>query len=154
VAGWAGGDSAADIDEIIGDDPKPDPALHSIAAGISAPVEAMPSLAHTDASLAPGAPSLPAAQPALFLLAPAVGAFGGATGNADSFDASGLCRELILGRVETGVSGEQVRYTSQLCRVLLDRRDQQIRIIGSLGIHLIVDDDLVVVSKDVVPSVS
>src|SRR5271166_171138 len=143
LGGRLGSDSAAEIDEIVGDDPKPDPALHSIVAGISAPVEAMSSLAHTDAALAPGAPSLPVAEPALLLFAPAVGAFGGSIGNADSFDASGLCRDLVLAGVEAGVSGDQVRYTSQHCRMYLDRRNQQIRIIGSLSIHVIVDDDLV-----------
>src|SRR5271166_2370269 len=143
LGGRLGSDSAAEIDEIVGDDPKPDPALHSIVAGISAPVEAMSSLAHTDAALAPGAPSLPVAEPALFLLAPALGAFGGAIGNADSFDASGLCRDLVLAGVEAGVSGKQVRCTPELCHVHLNRRDQQIRIIGPLSIHLIVDDDLV-----------
>ena len=86
LGGWLGSDSAAEIDKVVSDDPKSDPALHSIVARISAPVEAMSSLAHTDAALAAGTPSLPAAQPAL-LLAPAVGAFGGAIGNADTFDA-------------------------------------------------------------------
>ena len=61
-----GSDSAAEIDKVVGDDPEPDPAPHSIVAGISAPVEAMSSLAHTDAALAAGTSSLPAAQPALF----------------------------------------------------------------------------------------
>ena len=137
------GQLPAEINEIVGDDPEPHPALHSIVAGISAPVEAMSTLAHADATFAPSAPSLAAAEPALLLFAPAVGAFGGAIGDANSFDASGLCRDLVLGRVEAGISGEQVWYASQHCRVHLDRRDQQIRIIGSLSIHFIVDDDLV-----------
>jgi hypothetical protein len=46
--GWLGSDSAAEINEIVGDDPEPHPALHSIVARISAPVEAMSTLAHAD----------------------------------------------------------------------------------------------------------
>ena len=73
--GWLGSDSAAEIDKIVGDDPEPHPALHSIVAGISAPVEAMSTLAHADATFAPGAPSLAAAEPALLLFAPAATSF-------------------------------------------------------------------------------
>src|SRR6516165_7216485 len=65
LGGWLGSDSAAEINEIVGDDPEPHPALHSIVAGISAPVEAMSTLAHADATFAPGAPSLAAVKPAL-----------------------------------------------------------------------------------------
>ncbi len=52
--------------EIVGDDSEPDPALHSIVAGIPASVETVATLAHTDAALTPGAPSLVAAEPAFF----------------------------------------------------------------------------------------
>ena len=99
-------DLAAIAWPIVGDDPEPDPALHSIVAGIPASVETMPTLAYTDASLAPGAPSLAAAEPALLLLALAVGALGGAIGKADTFDASGVRRDLVFGGVEAGVGRE------------------------------------------------
>jgi len=46
-----------DADQVIRNDPEPDPSLHSVVAGLSAPVEAMSSFAHTDAALAPGSPS-------------------------------------------------------------------------------------------------
>src|SRR5215510_1052190 len=113
LGGRLGGDSVAEIDEIVGDDPEPDPALHSIVAGIAASVETMPTLADADAPLASGAPSLATAEPALLLLALAVGALGGAIGYANTFDASGVRRTLVLGGVEAGVSRDQVRYASQ-----------------------------------------
>ena len=106
LGGWPGSDSAAEIDEIVGDDSEPDPALHSIVAGIPASVETMPTLAYTNAPLAPGAPSLAAAEPAFLLLTLAVGALGGAIGNADTFDASGVRRDLVFGGVEAGVGRE------------------------------------------------
>src|SRR5262245_29083925 len=116
--------------------------LHSIVPGIPASVETMPTLAYADAPLAPGAPSLAAAEAAR-LLALAIGALGGVIGNADTFDASGMRRDLVLGGVEAGISREQVRYPSQHCRVPLNRWDQPVRIIRPLGIHVIVNDDLV-----------
>ena len=76
LCGWPENDSMAEIDEIVGDDSEPDPALHSIVAGIPASVETVATLAHADAALTPGAPSLAAAEPAFFLLAFAVGALG------------------------------------------------------------------------------
>ena len=76
LGGWPDSDSMAEIDEIVGDDSEPDPALHSIVAGIPASVETVATLAHADAALTPGAPSLATAEPAFFLLALAVGAVG------------------------------------------------------------------------------
>src|SRR5215472_3396976 len=143
LAGWPGNDNAAEVDEIVGDDPEADPALHSIVARIAASVETMPTLADADAPLAPGAPSLAAAEPALLLLTLARGTLGRAIGNADTFDAFGVRGDLVLGGVEASVSREQVRYPSQHCRVHLNRWDQQVRITRPLGIHFIVDDDLV-----------
>src|ERR1700749_2188069 len=74
LGGWSDSDSMAEIDEIVGDDPEPDPAFHSIVAGIPATVETVATLAYADTPLTPRAPSLAAAEPAFFLLALAVGA--------------------------------------------------------------------------------
>ena len=107
-----GSDRAADIDEIIGDDAEADPAPHSIVAAISAALEAVPALAHTDAPLAPGAPSLPVTKPSLLVLPLARGALAAAIGDADPFDAFGFRRRLVLGGIEPGISGDAARYTS------------------------------------------
>src|SRR5437868_11671593 len=72
---------AADVEEIVGDHAEPDPALHSGIALVAAAVEPVPSFDHADAAFASGAPFLAAAEPALLLLAFALGAFGGAIGN-------------------------------------------------------------------------
>ena len=78
LRGRLGSDRAADVDEIVGNDPEADPAPHSIVAAISAPLETMSALAHADASLTPGAPSLSVAEPSLLLLSLARGALAGA----------------------------------------------------------------------------
>jgi hypothetical protein len=57
----------------------------------------MSALDHADAALAAGAPGLTSAEPALLLFAPALRTFGRAIGNADTFDAPGLRRGLVLG---------------------------------------------------------
>ena len=91
---------AADVDEVVGDHAEPDPALHSGVALVAAAIEPVSPLDHADASLASGPPFLAVAEPALLLLAFALGALGGAIGNADAFDALRFRRRLILGGVE------------------------------------------------------
>jgi hypothetical protein len=115
---------------IVGNDPEADPAL--LPSSPRYRQRCRPSaLAHTDASLAPGTPSLPVAEPSLLLLSLARGALAGAIGDADPFDTFGLRRSLVLAGIEPGISGDKARYTSQFCCVHLDRRHQQIRFIGA-----------------------
>src|SRR6266508_1994203 len=71
----------ADVDEVIGDHAEPDPALHAGFALVPATVEAVAAFDDADASLASGAPFLAVAEPALLLLALALGALGGAIGD-------------------------------------------------------------------------
>ncbi len=99
-------DRVADIDQIVGNYPEADPALHPVITAISTTVQAVPSLAHADAPLAPGAPSLPVAEPALLLLTFTDGALVGAIGNADPFDTSGVRCDLVLGGIKAGIGGD------------------------------------------------
>src|SRR5262249_54841063 len=103
----------------------------------------MATLADADAPLASGAPALAVAEPSLLLLALAAGTLAAVVGDTDPFDASGLCPRVILSGVESGVGGDQPGYASQLGCVYLDRGDQQIRVMRSLRIHFVVNDDLV-----------
>ena len=125
-----------DVDEVVGDDAEPDPALHSDSAFVAAAVEPVSPFDHADAPLASGSPSLAVAEPALFLLALALSTFGGAIGNADAFDASRFRRSLILGGVEPSVCRHQTRRASELRLVGFDGRDQQVRIARPLIIRL------------------
>ena len=124
---------ATDVDDIVGDDAEPDPAVHSDVALVAAAVEAMAPLDHADAPLASGAPLLAVAEPALPLLALALGALGRAIGNADAFDALCLRGRLVLERVECGVRRHQARRAAEQRLMCLDRCDQQIRIIRPLS---------------------
>src|ERR1700704_6951976 len=120
---------ATDVDDIVGDNAEPDPPVHSDESLVAATGEAVPSLDHADASLAPGAPLLAVTEPALFLLALAFKAFGGAIGNADAFDTLRLRGGLVLGGVERGVRRHQARRACQQRLMLLDGGNQQVRII-------------------------
>jgi hypothetical protein len=77
-------DRATDVDDIVGDDPEADPAVHSEVALVAAAVEAMSPFDDADAPLASGAPFLAVAEPALSLLTFAFEAFGRAVGNANA----------------------------------------------------------------------
>ncbi len=45
--------------------------------------------------------------------------------------------------IEASVSRDQARDASQLCRMYLDRRDQQIRVMRPMRTHLVINDNLV-----------
>ena len=67
---------AADVDDIVCDDAKAHPSVHSDEASVVAAGEAVAALDHTDASFGSGAPFLSVTEPALPLLMLAFGAFG------------------------------------------------------------------------------
>src|ERR1700745_4188201 len=69
-------DRATNIDEIVGNHSKPDPALHSDLTPIPAAGETMPPLDDADAAFTSGPPFLAIAEPTLLLLAFAFGALG------------------------------------------------------------------------------
>src|SRR3982074_1128275 len=104
---------AANIDDVVGNDAETDPALHSSFALVATAVEPVSPFDHADAALASGAPLLAVTKPTLLLFAFAFGAFGGAIGNAHSLDPLGFCRHLVLGGVESSISGHQVRNASE-----------------------------------------
>jgi len=95
---------ATNVDDVVGDDAEPDPAVHSDVTFVAAAIEAVASLDHADPILGPGAPFLALAEPALFLLAFAFVAFGRAVGNANALDALCLRGRLVAGGVECGAA--------------------------------------------------
>jgi hypothetical protein len=105
--------SAADVDDVVGDDSEANPALHSDVAPVAAAAEAVSPFDDADASLASGAPFLAVAELALSLLTFAFEAFGRAIGNANALDALCLRGRLVLGRIECGVRRHQVGRASQ-----------------------------------------
>ena len=105
--------STADVDEVVGDHAEPDPALHAGIAFVAAAVEPVSPFDHADAPLASGPPFLAVAEPALLLLALALGALGGAIGNADAFDALAFAAPHSW-RSRTRVGRDQTRRASEL----------------------------------------
>src|ERR1700680_2574441 len=134
---------AADVDESVGDDAEPDPARHSGVALVAAAVESVPALDDADAALASGAPFLAVAEPALPLLALALGTFGRAVGNAHALDALGFRRPLVLRGVEGGVGRHQARRAAQPCRQRFDVAVQQVAVGGPPTVDFVGGDDLV-----------
>src|SRR5262249_2517685 len=109
-----------DVDDVVGDNAEANPAVHSVEAFVAAAIETVSPLDHADAPLASGPPFLPIAEPALLLLAFALGAFAGAIGNAHALDAHRLRRRVVFGGIEGGVRRDQARGTSQLGLVCFD----------------------------------
>src|ERR1700687_2420600 len=131
------------MDDVVGDDAEPDPALHSGIAFVAAAAEPVSPFDDADASLASGAPFLAVAEPALLLFALALGAFGGAVGNADALDALCFRHRLVVGGVECGIRGHQARNASEPCLMGFDGPDQQVRIAGTPIVDFVVGHNLV-----------
>src|SRR5437667_1691833 len=134
---------ATDVDEVVGDDAEPDPALHSGTALVTAAIEPVSPFDDADAPFASGSPFLAIAEPALFLLTLALGALGGAIGDADAFDTSRFRRRLILSGVEPGVCGHKARRAAEPGLMDFDCWNQQVRIARPLIVDFVVDHDLV-----------
>src|SRR5436305_4560625 len=107
------GHDAADVEEVVGDHPEANPALHPGIPFVPAAIEPVSTLDHADATLGAGPPFLAVAEPALLLLAFALGALGGAIRGADALDARGFRSRLVFRRVETGIGRHQARGAPQ-----------------------------------------
>src|SRR5262249_43278574 len=134
---------ATDVDDVIGDDAETNPAVHSDKSLVSAACEAVAPLGHADASFTSGAPFLTVAEPALFLLALALRAFGGAIGDADAFDTFRARSSLILDGVERSIRRHQARRASQPCLMRLDGGDEQVRIVRPPSVDFVIGYDLI-----------
>jgi hypothetical protein len=65
-------EAAADLNDVVGDDCQPDPALHALESTIAATTQPVSPLQHADASLASGLPALSGSEPTLLLPLPAL----------------------------------------------------------------------------------
>ena len=108
---------------------------------IAATVETVAGAAGADTAFAPGAPSLPVAEPSLLLLALASGTPGRAIGNADTSHPGLRC-----GSVPGGVERHRRRPGAVCVRAPLDARrwpGSASRYAGPSCENLIINDDLV-----------
>ena len=60
---WLKGQPSPHVDQVVGDDSEPHPALHSVASVIAATLEPVASLDYADAPLTSGPPLLAALKP-------------------------------------------------------------------------------------------
>src|ERR1039458_9298874 len=129
------GQHATDVDEVVGDYPETNPALHSVVTFVATTIQSVAPLEYADAAFAPGSPFLAVAEPALLLFPLAFGALGGAIGYGDALDTFFLRLRFILVGVESGIGGGQARRAPQFLFVRFDRGNQQFRVAGHGSVH-------------------
>jgi hypothetical protein len=78
------GEAAADLDDVVGDNAKADPALHAFETSIAAAIHSMAPLQHANATFASGPPALSGAKPTRFLQFSPLAAFAVGTRHCDS----------------------------------------------------------------------
>ena len=88
--------AATDLDDVVGDHPKPNPAPHSFKASVPAAIQSVAPLQHANAAFASGPPALPGSEPTRFLQFSSLAAFAVATRHRDSRHSHSLDGLLIL----------------------------------------------------------
>src|SRR6266498_6151117 len=106
---WPG---ATEHQQIIGDDPEPDPALHPALPAVPAPPQTMTALKRADPSFTPRAPTeRRAGHPGGFLA--------GLLRQHDVSDSTVLCRPFIGSRGDASIGAGQVRRVAEQCDVTI-----------------------------------
>ena len=78
------GQAATDLDDVVRDHPKANPAPHTFEPSIPAAIQSVASLQHANAAFASGPPALPSSEPTRFLKFSPLAAFGAPTRHRDS----------------------------------------------------------------------
>jgi hypothetical protein len=88
--------ATTDLDDVVCDHPKANPALHAFEPSISTAIQSVAPLQHADAAFASGPPALPSSEPTRSLQFSPLAAFGAGTRHRDSRHAHSLNGLLIL----------------------------------------------------------
>ena len=90
------GEAAADLDDLVGDNAKADPSLHTFETSIAAAIQSVAPLQHANATFASGPPALSGSKPTRFLQFSPLAAFAVATRHRDSRHSHSLDGLLIF----------------------------------------------------------
>ena len=106
------------VDQVVGNDPEPDPASGAVSASIATAPQAMTSFDHTDAPFAPDAPPLAAAEPSLPLMRTPRRRFPSWSRQDHTTHSALQCGLFVLGRREPPISRSDVggRSNISMCR--------------------------------------
>jgi len=133
----------ADVDQVVGDNSKPNKPPHSVRSSVAAATDPVTPFENADAAFTAGAPFLGFLKPPLFLLLFALRALGGSTGDRHPLHAHLLGLGFIGGREETRIGGGHLGSTPELLDMPLDGRSQQSCITGALIEYLVMRNDLI-----------
>src|SRR5260370_26159146 len=88
--------AATDLDDVVRDHPKANPAPHTFEPSIPTAIQSMTTLQHADTAFASGPPALPSPEPTRFLQFSPLAAFAAPTRHRDARYAHSLDGLLIL----------------------------------------------------------
>src|SRR5215467_8227058 len=98
-----------DADQVIRNDPEPDPSMHAVEAVITTPNQSMTSFQHTNATLGADTPPLATTEPGLAFVGPPRRRFWATPRQNDSTDST-IARDLLVGRrAEAPIRRRQIR---------------------------------------------
>src|SRR5438445_10909227 len=132
-----------DIDQIVGDPAQAHPTLHPGIPAIATTIQSVASFEHANATFHSRSPLLASSEGALLLMSSSFGALCGAVRNRNLLHTHLAQFCLVARGVEPCVTSHQLPNTPELLFVFLPRRHQEVGIIGPLGEHLVMGDDLI-----------
>ena len=113
------GQVGTNMNDVVGDDPKPDPAPDAVDTFIERSPQPMPAFENADSAFAAGAPFLKLLEPSLLLPLFAGRALGVMARNRYLLDAHLLGLGFVSGGKESGVRRDLLRRVSELFHMLL-----------------------------------
>jgi len=103
------------VDQVVGDHPQCDPALHAVESLVATAIERVSTLEQTDSSFATGTPALGRlTESALALVQPALRALAALVGHRDSLDTKLAGGRLVGGREEARVGRDKPWRVAEL----------------------------------------
>ena len=140
--GRSAAEDSRHVDQVVGDDPEADPAMHAVDAMIATASESMSPFDHTDAPFATDAAALAASKPRLAFIRTPGRRFRPAPRQNHSADAAVGRRLFIRGGAEAAIAGGEMRRAAEDGLVPIQCRGPQGDIGRSSRMHLIGSDDL------------
>src|SRR5438132_1327277 len=128
---------------IVRDHAQAHPTLHPGIPAIATTIQSVASFEHANATFHSRSPLMAASEGALLLMSSSFGALCGAVRNRNLLHTHLAQFCLVARGVEPCVTSHQLRNTPELLFVFLHRRHQEVGIIGPLGEHLVMGDDLI-----------
>ena len=130
-----------DVHQIVSDDAEPDPSVHAVDAMVATATQAVTTFEHTDATFAPDAPALAAAEPVLPLIGTPRRRLGAATRQDHASNTASGGGLFVGRRAEAAIARGQIRRAGEDRLVAIQRGGPQRHVGRAFRVDVVRRDD-------------